>query len=293
MAVRPQVREALAAAAQVSLPPTREGFYPCELSADSVALLQEAAECYKAASAASAAAAAAAAAAAPAAGAAAMGDSTYRDADAAALGKLDELLAVAASAGDVIEGSATDLAREAYEAILEEFDAALVAEKEEVALLGGLHVIGTNLHDSQRIDDQLRGRAGRQGDPGSTHFFLSLEDRIFRVFGGDKVGARSAGPRAWWEAVGAAVWPRAWRRQAAKQRRPCACASAAAARLPCPPLPKPPPPRAPSPLTPPDAGKGCARLAARARRRATRVGDGVQGGQGHPEQGGALLLRAA
>ena len=42
---------------------------------------------------------------------------------------------------------------------------------------GGLHVIGTNLHDSRRVDDQLRGRAGRQGDPGSSHFFLSLEDR--------------------------------------------------------------------------------------------------------------------
>lgn len=48
-------------------------------------------------------------------------------------------------------------------------------------------MIGTNLHDSRRIDDQLRGRSGRQGDPGSTHFFLSLEDRIFRLFGADKV----------------------------------------------------------------------------------------------------------
>jgi len=48
-------------------------------------------------------------------------------------------------------------------------------------------VIGTNLHDSRRIDDQLRGRSGRQGDPGTTHFFLSLEDRVFRLFGGDKV----------------------------------------------------------------------------------------------------------
>ncbi len=53
--------------------------------------------------------------------------------------------------------------------------------------LGGLHVIGTNLHDARRIDDQLRGRSGRQGDPGSSHFFLSLEDRVFRLFGGDKV----------------------------------------------------------------------------------------------------------
>jgi len=93
---RLRVREALAAAAQVSMPPTREGFYPCELSADSLALLGEAAGCYKTESAASAAAAAAATATTD---GAAMGDSTYRDANAAALGKLDELLAVAASAG--------------------------------------------------------------------------------------------------------------------------------------------------------------------------------------------------
>ena len=53
----------------------------------------------------------------------------------------------------------------------------LAPERDEVLALGGLHIIGTNLHDSRRIDEQLRGRAGRPGDPGSTHFFLSLEDR--------------------------------------------------------------------------------------------------------------------
>ncbi|CAN0323915.1 unnamed protein product, partial [Discosporangium mesarthrocarpum] len=56
----------------------------------------------------------------------------------------------------------------------------------QVVDLGGLYVIGTSRHESRRIDNQLRGRAGRQGDPGATRFFLSLEDDIFRVFGGDK-----------------------------------------------------------------------------------------------------------
>ena len=53
--------------------------------------------------------------------------------------------------------------------------------------LGGLHVIGTERHESRRIDNQLRGRAGRQGDPGSTRFFLSLGDNLLRIFGGDRV----------------------------------------------------------------------------------------------------------
>jgi preprotein translocase subunit SecA len=53
--------------------------------------------------------------------------------------------------------------------------------------LGGLHVIGTERHESRRIDNQLRGRAGRQGDPGSTKFFLSLQDSLLRIFGGDRV----------------------------------------------------------------------------------------------------------
>ena len=58
---------------------------------------------------------------------------------------------------------------------------------EEVKNLGGLHVIGTERHDARRIDNQLRGRSGRQGDPGSTQFFVSLEDDLMRIFGGDRV----------------------------------------------------------------------------------------------------------
>ncbi len=58
---------------------------------------------------------------------------------------------------------------------------------DEVIELGGLHVIGTERHESRRIDNQLRGRAGRQGDPGSTRFFVSLEDEIMRLFGGEQV----------------------------------------------------------------------------------------------------------
>lgn len=60
-------------------------------------------------------------------------------------------------------------------------------EYKQVVALGGLHVIGTERHEARRIDDQLRGRAGRQGDPGSSQFFVSLEDDLMRIFGGDRV----------------------------------------------------------------------------------------------------------
>ncbi len=60
-------------------------------------------------------------------------------------------------------------------------------EQASVRETGGLHVIGTERHESRRVDNQLRGRAGRQGDPGSTRFFLSLEDNLLRIFGGDRV----------------------------------------------------------------------------------------------------------
>ena len=61
------------------------------------------------------------------------------------------------------------------------------AEHEKVVSLGGLHIIGTERHESRRIDNQLRGRAGRQGDPGSSRFYLSLEDELLRIFGGERL----------------------------------------------------------------------------------------------------------
>ncbi len=77
--------------------------------------------------------------------------------------------------------------REAYKRLKHEYEQFTDQEHEEVVGLGGLHVIGTERHESRRIDNQLRGRAGRQGDPGSTRFFLSLEDNLLRIFGGDRV----------------------------------------------------------------------------------------------------------
>ncbi|MBR8836672.1 MAG: preprotein translocase subunit SecA [Stigonema ocellatum SAG 48.90 = DSM 106950] len=77
--------------------------------------------------------------------------------------------------------------REAYNRVKNEYEQFTKQEHDEVVELGGLHVIGTERHESRRIDNQLRGRAGRQGDPGSTRFFLSLEDNLLRIFGGDRV----------------------------------------------------------------------------------------------------------
>ncbi|BAB76550.1 preprotein translocase subunit SecA [Anabaena sp. FACHB-709] len=77
--------------------------------------------------------------------------------------------------------------RDAYNRIKHEYEEFTSTEHDEVVGRGGLHVIGTERHESRRIDNQLRGRAGRQGDPGSTRFFLSLEDNLLRIFGGDRV----------------------------------------------------------------------------------------------------------
>ena len=77
--------------------------------------------------------------------------------------------------------------RDAADAVKDVFSEVLDEEKAEVKAMGGLYVMGTNRHESSRIDQQLRGRAGRQGDPGSSRFFLSFEDDMFVIFGGDKL----------------------------------------------------------------------------------------------------------
>ncbi|MBI2355368.1 MAG: preprotein translocase subunit SecA [Deltaproteobacteria bacterium] len=76
---------------------------------------------------------------------------------------------------------------EQYQTVLERFRAECAAEHDEVVKLGGLHILGTERHESRRIDNQLRGRSGRQGDPGSSKFFLSLQDDLLRIFGSERV----------------------------------------------------------------------------------------------------------
>ena len=98
----------------------------------------------------------------------------------------EEKLAVAAEKAPTDETAIQKL-REVYNLIHKEYEKFTSAEHQEVINLGGLHVIGTERHESRRIDNQLRGRAGRQGDPGSTRFFLSLGDNLLRIFGGDRV----------------------------------------------------------------------------------------------------------
>jgi preprotein translocase subunit SecA len=77
--------------------------------------------------------------------------------------------------------------RKEYERIFEDFKRQTDAEHDVVVGLGGLHIIGTERHEARRIDNQLRGRAGRQGDPGSSRFYLSLEDDLMRIFGSGRI----------------------------------------------------------------------------------------------------------
>ena len=138
----------------------KDGLYPCELSAEAEKLLSDAVD----------------------AAAQAWGE---RSVDAL---EAEERLSFACEKAPTEDGAALAI-RAAFNAIEAEFKTVTGAEKAEVVGIGGLHVIGTERHESRRVDNQLRGRAGRQGDPGSTRYFLSLEDNLFRIFGGDKIQA--------------------------------------------------------------------------------------------------------
>jgi preprotein translocase subunit SecA len=99
---------------------------------------------------------------------------------------LEERIATAAEKAPTDDSEIQSL-REAIAVVRAEYDAVVKEEEARVRDAGGLHVIGTERHESRRVDNQLRGRAGRQGDPGSTRFFLSLGDNLLRIFGGERV----------------------------------------------------------------------------------------------------------
>ncbi|HKV04035.1 MAG TPA: preprotein translocase subunit SecA [Candidatus Acidoferrales bacterium] len=119
------------------------------------------------------------------------GSETPAQADAAAAGASGNGTAGAAGAAAMVlfqqEGKIFQVPLEQWKPLYEQFAEQCRAEHDEVVAMGGLHILGTERHEARRIDNQLRGRAGRQGDPGSSRFFLSLEDDLLRVFGGERV----------------------------------------------------------------------------------------------------------
>ena len=98
----------------------------------------------------------------------------------------DELIAEATGFGDTDDEEILN-ARKVFTELNEKFKKDIQPEREEVIKIGGLFIIGTERHESRRIDNQLRGRAGRQGDPGASKFFLSLDDDLMRIFGSERV----------------------------------------------------------------------------------------------------------
>lgn len=101
-------------------------------------------------------------------------------------GYSEELLADANTHNDTTDQDIRDV-REAYRKLSTKLKKDIDAEADAVRAAGGLYIIGTERHESRRIDNQLRGRAGRQGDPGETKFFVSLEDDLMRLFGGERI----------------------------------------------------------------------------------------------------------
>ena len=103
-------------------------------------------------------------------------------------GLTDELIAEATGYAETDNQEILD-ARKLFAEKLAQHKAEIAGEADKVRAAGGLFIIGTERHDSRRIDNQLRGRAGRQGDPGASRFYLSLEDDLMRLFGGDRVSS--------------------------------------------------------------------------------------------------------
>ncbi|MBS4538126.1 preprotein translocase subunit SecA [Clostridium sp. D2Q-11] len=101
-------------------------------------------------------------------------------------GYSDHIIALADSPIESNDEEVID-AKEVYKALLQKHESETKDEQKKVLGAGGLHIIGTERHESRRIDNQLRGRAGRQGDPGSSQFFISLEDDLMRLFGSERI----------------------------------------------------------------------------------------------------------
>ena len=80
-------------------------------------------------------------------------------------------------------------ARKTFKELVEKYEKEIKEEKEKVIAVGGLKIIGTERHESRRIDNQLRGRSGRQGDPGESRFYLGMDDDLLKLFGGDAMNA--------------------------------------------------------------------------------------------------------
>ena len=102
------------------------------------------------------------------------------------MGFTEELIAEADGYGDTDNEEILN-ARKTFHELVKKYKPVIAAEAEEVRAAGGLFILGTERHESRRIDNQLRGRSGRQGDPGESRFFLSLEDDIMRLFGGERI----------------------------------------------------------------------------------------------------------